>query len=145
MDRSQLNSPAQGARTENDSMVGDAAGMGGESGESSGSSYDEKDNQFKDPGVENAPPTQPTEQVPQLPPSISESVGGASRSRGQGWSTATSSNNRCHTSTHMTHISRPRNWQRENLPEGPGDRVGNVMVMMMMSQAQDRDKRQEEQ
>ena len=58
-----------------------------------------------------------------------------------GWSTATSSNSRHHTLTHMTPISRPRNQQREHLPEGPGDRVENVMAMMMMSQAQDRDKR----
>ena len=43
----------------------------------------------------------------------------------------------------MTPISRPRNRQCEILPEGPGNRVGNVMAMMMMSQAQDRDERQE--
>ncbi len=104
MDGSDLNSPARDS--ENDSVAGDAVKMGGESGESSGSLDDDDANQFEDPGVEDAP-TEPTGQAPQLPPSISESVGGASRGRGR--STATSSNNRRHTSTHMTPISRPRN------------------------------------
>ena len=37
---------------------------------------------------------------------------------------------------HNTPISRPRNRQRENSPEDTaGDRVGNAMAMMMMSQA----------
>ena len=44
----------------------------------------------------------------------------------------------------MTPISRPRNQQRENLPEGSGNQVGNVMAMMMMSQAHDRDERRVE-
>ena len=43
----------------------------------------------------------------------------------------------------MTPISRPRNQQRENLPEGSGNQVGNVMAMMIRSQAQDRDEWQE--
>ena len=59
----------------------------------------EEDNQFEDPGVEYAP-TKPTLQAPQLPPSISDSVGGASRGRGQ--STATSSNIRRCNLNHMT-------------------------------------------
>ena len=55
---------------------------------------------------------------------------------------STNSANRCHAATHMTPILRPQNWQPENhdnSPEGHGDRVGNVMAMMMMSQALDRD------
>jgi hypothetical protein len=58
-------------------------------------------------------------------------------------STANSSNNRHRTSTHNTPILRPRNCQRENSPEDPGDRVGNVMAMTMMSQAQREERHQE--
>ncbi len=142
MDESDLNSPARGTRT-------DFIGMGGESGESSGGSDDDADNrEYKDTGVEDAPTKTidgsdaPTgEQAPRLPPTV------ASRGRRGSTaisSTATSSNNRRSTLTHNTPILRPRNQQRENSPEDPGDRVGNVMAMMMMSQAQDRDKRLEE-
>ena len=112
MDGSDLNSPARGTRT-------DATGMGGESGESSGGSDDDTDNQdYEDTGVEDAPtetidsseaPTldAPTgEGAPRLPPTV------ASRGRRGSTtisSTATSSNNRRHTSTHNTPISQPRN------------------------------------
>ena len=144
MDGSDLNSPERGTRM-------DATRMGGESGESSGGSDNDTDNQdYEDTGVEDAPtetigsleaPTLDApsgEQAPRLPPTVA--------SRGQRGSTTisstiTSSNNRHRTLTHNTPILRPRNRQRENSPEDTaGDRVGNVMVMMMMSQAQDRDK-----
>ncbi len=137
MDGSDLNSSARGSRMEDDaSGMGDATRMGGESGESSGSSDDDDDNRNEDQGFEHAT-IKPTAGLD------SPRTGGQAH-RLPGWSTATSSNSRHHTSTHMTPISRPRNQQRERLPEGPGNRVGNVMAMMMMSQAQDRDKRQEE-
>ena len=142
MDGSDLNSPAWGTRM-------DAAGMGGENGESSGGSDDDAYNQeYEDTGVEDAPTktfdgldASTGEQAPRLPPTVP--------SRGRRGSTAisstaTSSNNRRRTSTHNTPILRPRNRQRENSPEDPGNRVGNVMAMMMMSQAQDRDERREE-
>jgi hypothetical protein len=142
MDGSDLNSPARSTRT-------DAAGMGGERGESSGGSDDVADNQeYKDTGVEDAPTetidgsdTPMGEQAHRLPPTVA--------SRGQRGSTAisstaTSSNNRRRTSTHNTPISRPRNQHRESSPEDPGNRVGNVTAMMMMSQAQFRDERREE-
>jgi hypothetical protein len=141
MDGSDLNSPARSTRT-------DAAGMGGERGESSGGSDDVADNQeYKDTGVEDAPTetidgsdTPMGEQAHRLPPTVA--------SRGQRGSTAisstaTSSNNRRRTSTHNTPISRPRNQHRESSPEDPGNRVGNVTAMMMMSQAQFRDERRD--
>jgi hypothetical protein len=98
MDGSDLNSPAWGTRT-------DAAGMGGESGESSGGSdYDADNQEYKDTGVEVAPTktidgwdASTGERAPRLPPTDA--------SRGRKGSTAissmaTSSNNRCRTSTH---------------------------------------------
>jgi len=150
MDGSNLNSPAWGTRT-------DAAGMGGESGESSGGSDDDADDQeYEDTGVDNAPtPTERTidssdaptgdKQAPWLPVASGGQRGSTARRGAMDNSfTANSSNNRCRTSTHNTPISRPRNRHREKSPEDPGNRVGNVMAMMMMSQAQDRDERQEE-
>jgi len=62
MDGSDLNSPARGARKEDDaSGTGDAVGMGGEGegGESSGSSDDDDDNRNEDQGFEDAT-TEPT-------------------------------------------------------------------------------------
>ena len=152
MDGSDLNSPARGTRT-------DAAGMGGESGESSGGSDNDADSQEYEyaTGIQNAPTERnidsldaPTgdEQAPQLPvASRGQRESTAQRGTTNISSTANSSNNRRRTSTHNTPISRPRNRRRDNSPEpeDPGnDRVGNVMAMMMMSQSQDRDERREE-
>ena len=123
---------------------------GGESGESSGGSDDHADDnqEYKDTGAEDDPTLtidgsdSPTgEPAPRLPPTVASR---GQRGSAASSSMATSSNNRRRTLTHNTPISRPRNQQRENSPEDPGDRVGNVMAMMMMSQAQDRDERQEE-
>jgi len=136
MDGSDLNSPARGTRT---------AGMERERGESSGGSDDDADNQeYEDKGVEDAPTkTIDSSDAP------TETIDGSDAPRGRRGSTAissmaTSSNNRRCTSTHNTPISRPRNRQSENSPEDPGNRVGNVMAMMMMSQAQGRDEQREE-
>ena len=131
MDGTDLNSPARGG--------------GQESGECSGGSDDDNDNQDDEERsyVDDAPieaidsskattSDAPTgEEAPRLPPTV------ASRGRRGSTtisSTATSSsNNRRRTSTHNTPISRPRNRQRENSPEDTaGDRVGNVMAMMIM-------------
>jgi hypothetical protein len=86
------------------------------------------------------------EQAPWLPVASTPGQIGSTARRGAMdiSSMAKSSNNRRRTLTHNTPISRPRNRQRENSPEDPGDSIGNVMAMMMMSQAQDRDERQEE-
>jgi hypothetical protein len=56
---------------------------------------------------------------------------------------SSSSSTRCHTSTHLTLISRPKKGQRERSPDSARNRIGNVMAMMMMNQASDRDKRRE--
>jgi len=94
MDGLDLNSPAWGIRT-------DAAGMGRESGESSGGSDDDTDNQdYEDTGVEDSP----TKTIDSSEAPTSDAPTGEQAS-----STATSSNNRRHTSTHNTPISRPRN------------------------------------
>jgi hypothetical protein len=66
--------------------------------------------------------------------------------RGQGRLPARDqSNNRCHSGTHLTSISRPRNRQRhdrDESPEGcPGDQVNQMMAMMMMNQSADREER----
>jgi hypothetical protein len=46
----------------------------------------------------------------------------------------------CRPATHMTPLSRPRTQQRGNCPDSSGDRIGNIMAMiMMMNQASDRD------
>jgi hypothetical protein len=80
----------------------------------------------------------------QLPPSeASESVAVAGSSRRRGRSSSSSSVFH-RTSAHLTPISRPRNCQREDSPECPGLHLGNVVEMMMMSQALDRDEQQEE-
>ncbi len=127
MDGSDLNSPAWGTRM-------DAPRMGGESGESFGGSDDDADNQeYEDTGVENAPTERtidssdaPTgdKQAPRLPVT-SRGQRGSTAQRGatNNSSTANSSNNGRRTSTHNTPILRPRNRQRENSPEDPGDRV----------------------
>jgi hypothetical protein len=46
--------------------------------------------------------------------------------------------------THMTHLSRPRTQQQGNSPDSSGDRIGNIMAMMMMNQASERDEQQQE-
>ena len=128
--------------------------MGGqERGESSGGSDNDTDNQDDDERsyVDDAPiePIDSSEaptsdapmggQAPRLSPTVASR---GQRGSAASSSMATSSNNRRRTSTHNTPISRPRNRQRENSPEDTaGDRVGNVMAMMMMSQAQDRNER----
>jgi hypothetical protein len=50
----------------------------------------------------------------------------------------------CHPATHMTPLSRPWTRQRGNSPDSSGDRIGNIMAMMMMNQALDRDERRQE-
>jgi hypothetical protein len=130
IDGSDLNSSARGAKPDDDaSGMGDAAGMGGESGESSGSSVVGDDYRNEYQGFEDAH-TKPTA-------GLDEPTGGQAPPLPRR-SMATSSNNRSRT---LTPISRPSNRQCENSLKGPSDRVGNVMAMMMMSQAQDRNKR----
>jgi hypothetical protein len=133
MDGSDLNSPARGTRT-------DATRMGGESDESSGGCDDDADDnqEYEDTGVGDDPnltidgSDSPTgEPAPRLPPTVASR---GQRGSAASSSMATSSNNRRRTSTHNIPISRPRNRHRENSPEDPGNRVGNVMVMMMIFQ-----------
>ncbi len=40
---------------------------------------------------------------------------------------------------HMTPLSRPWTQQQGNSPDSSGDRIGNIMAMMMINQASDRD------
>ncbi len=58
-------------------------------------------------------------------------------------SSASSATGRC-PATHMTPLSRPRTRQQGNSPDSSGDRIGNIMAMMMMNQALDRDERRQE-
>ncbi len=50
-----------------------------------------------------------------------------------------------HPPTHMTPLSRPQTGEQGNSPDSPGDRTGNIVAIMMMNQALDRDERQQEQ
>ena len=59
-------------------------------------------------------------------------------------SSGSAPNRRRTASVYNTPISRPRNRQRENSPDGNENRIGSIMAMMMMSQASDRDERREE-
>jgi hypothetical protein len=45
----------------------------------------------------------------------------------------------------MTHLSRLQTCQRGNSPDSSGDRIGNIMAIMMINQASDRDKQRQEQ
>ncbi len=83
------------------------------------------------------------EDVPVLARGAQRPPSGARRSRGK--SSLSLSVSQC-SATHLTPISMPRNrnCQREDLPEGPGHHLGNVVAMMMMTHASDRDERQEE-
>jgi hypothetical protein len=47
----------------------------------------------------------------------------------------------CCPATHMTPLSRPWTQQQGNSPNSSGDRIGNIMAMMMMNQAMNRDER----
>ena len=58
----------------------------------------------------------------------------------QSSSSASSATGRC-PATHMTPLSWPRTRQQGNSPDSSGDRIGNIMAMMMMNQASDRDER----
>jgi hypothetical protein len=55
-------------------------------------------------------------------------------------SSSSSATGRC-TATHMTLLSRPRTRQQGNSPDSSGDRIGNIMAMMLMNQASERDER----
>ncbi len=46
--------------------------------------------------------------------------------------------------THMTPFSWPQTQQQGNILASSGERIGNIMAMMMMNQASDRDKQQQE-
>ncbi len=73
----------------------------------------------------------PAGQAQRPPSGASESVAVAGSSRRRGRSSSSSSVSR-HTSAHLTPISRPRNCQREDSPEGPGLHLSNGVAMMMM-------------
>ncbi len=74
---------------------------------------------------------------------VRESIAAAQNPQ-TGSSSSSGAVTRRRTATHHTPISRPRNRQRENSPEGNENRIGSIMAMMMMSQASDRDERREE-
>jgi hypothetical protein len=91
--------------------------------------------------------------VPSLPPQdkqLSQSAASQRAARlvrtnsttsGQQLSSSTfSATGRCLLPTHMTPLSRLWTQQRGNSRDSPGDRIGNIMAMMMMNQASDRDK-----
>jgi hypothetical protein len=67
-----------------------------------------------------------------------------STTSGQQSSSSASFATGCRPATHMTPLSRPRTQQRGNSPDSSGDRIGNIMVMMMMNQASERDNRRQE-
>jgi hypothetical protein len=122
----------------------------------------------RDEGVDDAAAARPSSRasvssgsgsvaVPSLPPQnrqLSQSVESqraatvvqtnSSTSGRQSSSSAPSATGR-HPLTHMTPLSQPQTQQQGNSPYSPGDRIGNIMAMMMMNQASDRDKQQQEQ
>ncbi len=67
-----------------------------------------------------------------------------STTSGQQLSSSASSATGRRPATHMTPLSRPRTQQQGNSPDSSGDRIGNIMAMMMMNQASDRDERRQE-
>ncbi len=115
-----------------------------------------------DEGGDDAPTARPSLQasvssglgsvaVPLLPPrdrQLSQSaasqraatvVRANSTTYGRQLSSSASSATGCHPATHMTPLSRPWTQQQGNSPDSSGDRIGNIMAMMMMNQASDRD------
>ncbi len=58
-------------------------------------------------------------------------------------SSSSSATGRC-PATHMTPLSRPWTQQQGNSPDSSGHRIGNIMAMMMMNQALERDEQQQE-
>jgi hypothetical protein len=61
----------------------------------------------------------------------------------QSSSSSSSATGRC-PATHMTPLSRPWTRQQGNSPDSSGDRIKNIMAMMMMNQALERDERRQE-
>ncbi len=51
----------------------------------------------------------------------------------------------CRPPTHMTPLAQPKTQQQGNIPpDSPGNRIGNIMAMMMMNQVSDRDEQRHE-
>ena len=72
-----------------------------------------------------------------VPPRRSDSLSGFSRT-----SSLPASSKKRASPTHMAPMGRPRTRQRgNNAPDVTGDRIGNMVAMMMMSQASERDER----
>jgi hypothetical protein len=86
--------------------------------------------------------------VPLLPPRDRRAAtvvrANSTTSRRQSSSSAFSATG-CRPATHMTPLSRPRARQQGNSPDSSGDRIGNIVAMMMINQASDRDEQQQEQ
>jgi hypothetical protein len=75
------------------------------------------------------------------------SEGGGSRSSSRASAAGSNTSTRRRPQTHMTPMSRPRTRQQGNttLDSSPGDRIGNMIAMMMMNQASESDERRSEQ
>ncbi len=63
-----------------------------------------------------------------------------------GWQSSSSASSATgrHPATHMTPLSWPQTQQQGNSPDSSGDRIGNIMAMMIMNQASDRDEQRQE-
>ena len=123
-------------------MVGEdtSTGMGGGEGEDAASNARPLPRTSVSSGVGSVA-------VPLLPPHDRRAatvVQANSTTSGRQSSSSASSATRRRPATHMTPLSQPRTRQQGNSPDSSGDRIGNIMAMMMMNQESDRDERQQE-